>query len=43
MLVFHGGGRAQYFEGSYSEYINFLRELGPTAAAAQGFYTLPGA
>jgi sulfate-transporting ATPase len=42
MLVFHAGGRTQFIEGGFSEYLALLKSLGKKAVE-QGMYVLPGA
>ena len=41
MLVFHEGGRVQWMEGGYSEYLGLLRGMGKRAVE-EGMYVLPG-
>ncbi len=41
MLVFHGKGRVQWFEGSYSDYLAVVSAMG-AEAVRQGMYVLPG-
>ena len=42
MLVFHAGGRVQFYEGGFSEYLALLKGLGKRAVE-QGMYVMPGA
>jgi len=41
LLVFHKEGKVQWFEGTYSDYLLFLRHKGK-AAVEEGLYVLPG-
>ena len=41
LLVFHAGGRVQWLEGGYSDYLALLKGMGKRAAE-EGMYVLPG-
>ena len=41
MLIFHSGGKVQWFEGSYSDYVASIAAMG-AQAVKEGLYILPG-